>query len=598
MDGHLFQILSRELKGRLLGARLEKIQEAPGNLLSISFYGGGRKSQLYLRFGRKDSFCFLGQPGLVQSSPRPSAQVMRLRKYASARRVQSFLAQPFERKLWLLLGHGTAQAGRGSLPALQASQGPDAEAEPAKACWLLLDLVEGARLCFLTSEQSPCCPEPLWTSATELSDALANWRSYPVLTPALRRTLLSLAEPERLALLCDLEAGGGDLFLYLDSQGLVRKISAWPLAPKELASKGLIEQSGQDYLELFARAAQGLMLAPMTEAAQSQRLVPHRRRLRKLQALLEKFAAEEARLKALAQKEAQGQLLAANLWRLDPNAHLSAISLGQGADAAMGLAEHDPAQASGQSLMALDPRLSLGENMQRFFHAAKRGRRGLELLGQRRAEVQKELALLLDFTEKAALALGQPNPESREFAEAPEAARAKPTGKEAQALAAKHEATPENSSSPVRPGARLLALANSLPANVQLFQSSDGFCLLRGRDARGNLAALKLAAPGDLWLHVADGPGAHVVIRLDYAGQKPPERCLREAGALALEKSWLKNAPCGRLIYALARHVHALRNAKKQFGTVRIDSVYASLEVQAVPGLGQKLLIQPEWAKA
>ena len=70
-----------------------------------------------------------------------------------------------------------------------------------------------------------------------------------------------------------------------------------------------------------------------------------------------------------------------------------------------------------------------------------------------------------------------------------------------------------------------------LPKQVQAFRSSDGFLILRGRDTRGNALALKLAAPHDYWLHTADGPSAHVIIRRDHAGQEVPERTLREAGA-------------------------------------------------------------------
>ena len=67
------------------------------------------------------------------------------------------------------------------------------------------------------------------------------------------------------------------------------------------------------------------------------------------------------------------------------------------------------------------------------------------------------------------------------------------------------------------------------------FRSSDGFLILRGRDTRGNGLALKLAAPHDYWIHTADGPSAHVIIRRDHAGQQVPERTLHEAGILAAQ---------------------------------------------------------------
>ena len=48
----------------------------------------------------------------------------------------------------------------------------------------------------------------------ELAQALQDWCAWPVLTPALRRTLACLEEPEQWALMEDLRAGGGDVFCY------------------------------------------------------------------------------------------------------------------------------------------------------------------------------------------------------------------------------------------------------------------------------------------------------------------------------------------------------------------------------------------------
>ena len=127
-----------------------------------------------------------------------------------------------------------------------------------------------------------------------------------------------------------------------------------------------------------------------------------------------------------------------------------------------------------------------------------------------------------------------------------------------------------------------------LPKNVQLFISSDGFALLRGRDAKGNLAARKMAAPHDIWLHAENGPGSHVVIRRAHGGQEVPARTLDEAGALAANKSWQKDAARAGIQYAEVRHVKPMRNAPA--GTVRIDRVLASREVPVDATLEEKLL--------
>ena len=114
-------------------------------------------------------------------------------------------------------------------------------------------------------------------------------------------------------------------------------------------------------------------------------------------------------------------------------------------------------------------------------------------------------------------------------------ARAEPAGLMAQA--ATSAPTPANSPSPAAPQFR----APELPKNVQPFRSSDGFLLLRGRDAKGNAQLLKLAAPHDLWMHTGGGPGAHILIRRDHAAQEIPSRTISEAAILSVLKSWRKD---------------------------------------------------------
>ncbi len=126
-----------------------------------------------------------------------------------------------------------------------------------------------------------------------------------------------------------------------------------------------------------------------------------------------------------------------------------------------------------------------------------------------------------------------------------------------------------------------------LPKQVQAFRSSDGFLILRGRDTRGNALALKLAAPHDYWLHTADGPSAHVIIRRDHAGQEVPERTLREAGALAALKSRLKDEAGAEIQYSLARYIHPMKGAAP--GMVRIDRSEGAFRTDIDPTLEEKL---------
>ncbi len=135
--------------------------------------------------------------------------------------------------------------------------------------------------------------------------------------------------------------------------------------------------------------------------------------------------------------------------------------------------------------------------------------------------------------------------------------------------------------------AKTASLPSGLPKQVQAFRSSDGFLMLRGRDTRGNALALKLAAPHDYWLHTADGPSAHVIIRRDHAGQEVPERTLHEAGMLAALKSWQKDAESASIQYSLAKYIHPMKNAAP--GMVRIDKSEGAFRVRLEHDLEERL---------
>ncbi len=65
------------------------------------------------------------------------------------------------------------------------------------------------------------------------------------------------------------------------------------------------------------------------------------------------------------------------------------------------------------------------------------------------------------------------------------------------------------------------------------FVSPDGFTVLVGRTARDNdILTFKLAASNDTWMHVATGPGSHVVVR-NPENQTIPRQTLQFAASLA-----------------------------------------------------------------
>ena len=69
----------------------------------------------------------------------------------------------------------------------------------------------------------------------------------------------------------------------------------------------------------------------------------------------------------------------------------------------------------------------------------------------------------------------------------------------------------------------------------------SGFTILIGRSAADNdILSMEVAQPNDWWLHTADCPGSHIVVRNpDNLSELPPE-VLQEATRAAVENSKAK----------------------------------------------------------
>jgi predicted ribosome quality control (RQC) complex YloA/Tae2 family protein len=72
------------------------------------------------------------------------------------------------------------------------------------------------------------------------------------------------------------------------------------------------------------------------------------------------------------------------------------------------------------------------------------------------------------------------------------------------------------------------------------YRSSDGYEVLVGRAARDNdHLTFRIARPYDLWLHAADYPGSHVIVR-NPSRKEIPQRTVIEAAQLAAHFSQAK----------------------------------------------------------
>ncbi|MDT7541531.1 MAG: hypothetical protein QOE33_1435 [Acidobacteriota bacterium] len=114
--------------------------------------------------------------------------------------------------------------------------------------------------------------------------------------------------------------------------------------------------------------------------------------------------------------------------------------------------------------------------------------------------------------------------------------------------------------------------SNAEPAaRIRRYRSSDGYEILVGRAARENEeVTFKLARSHDLWLHAADYPGSHVVVRARGRDDDVPHRTLVEAAQLAAHFSQAKEDAKVAVNHTRRKFVSKIKGAAP--GLVRLAS--------------------------
>jgi predicted ribosome quality control (RQC) complex YloA/Tae2 family protein len=102
------------------------------------------------------------------------------------------------------------------------------------------------------------------------------------------------------------------------------------------------------------------------------------------------------------------------------------------------------------------------------------------------------------------------------------------------------------------------------------FLSSEGYQIVVGRNDRDNDSiTFRLARPGDVWLHAADYPGSHVIIR--NPDRTPvPQKTLQEAAGVAAHYSQAKKDSKVAVHYTLRKFISKPPRSKP--GLVRLSS--------------------------
>lgn len=199
-----------------------------------------------------------------------------------------------------------------------------------------------------------------------------------------------------------------------------------------------------------------------------------------------------------------------------------------------------------------------------YFQRYRKAKQGVRVIAERRAATERELEELRRMRERAAA--------TEEITVLEQIARDLGLG----------------SSPPSGGASRSSAVGSQRRVRVQMpgvyrFRSSDGFEILVGKSAQDNeRLTFRMAAPHDLWLHAADYPGSHVIIRR-AKGQVVPPRTLREAAQLAAFFSQARHSSKVVVNYTERKFVSKIPRSKPglvRVGEMRSLTVEPKIEVE------------------
>lgn len=486
MDATVFRFVARELAAKIQGARLEKVF-AP--LSQCWTFDLGRPGFLVLHAGKPSPFLFLTATK-PENPPQPSGQAMWLRKRLRGRRILDIMPDWPRRRLALCLS-------------------------PGEGAWLVLSLSDQPTLVDALPPEFGL--EPVFPGVEEILSDPDIWKTHPHITPPLRRYLQSLPTEAGNAFLQDFQAGTAPIFYVGQDRKERMCIRLWPL------------QNGQHFTQALdaAEYVGTRMLAALVRAKGGDDAVASRA-ARRLQRTLNRLEDDRKRLENMVAGREQALRLQEYLHALPKDERVPEVQV---------------PVVGGTERIALNPTLTVRENMERLFARAAKGERGL-------LQVRARREMLL------------------------------------RGIPEQDPAVPQTTiSSP--------AIHESLPARfrnikVAAFRSSDGFFIFRGRSAQANHQLLtKAASPFDYWLHAQDGPGAHVIIKRDFPTQEVPEHTIQEAAGLAALSSHLKMAGSGDVLLCLVRDVRTIKGAA--LGMVEVRKVLRTVRAVITPELEQTL---------
>ncbi|GAB6058358.1 NFACT RNA binding domain-containing protein [Desulfonatronum parangueonense] len=502
MEALLYRHLVQELQPMLIGRRLERIY-APRLGWWTFRLQPGEYPRHFLFSHHPESVSITLSSHSPENPAAPTSQVMGLRKRIQGKRILGVRSNWVKRRL--ALGMGLHES----------------------TSWLILDAKKGVALENQAPEWQPDSPD--WPSLDQIRVDSRIWHRYPQISPLLRQTLQTLPEDLGIALLNEFASGLPPKNFYIYQSPSSQSIACPWILPEPI--RGNLTQTRCETAFAATKAiAEEIFFQEKASVADLSAARAHKRKKR----LLKNLDSDEQRLLDFVRMAEQAQLIRRNLYQLPDQVS------GRSRLERITLPEEDGTLVD----LVLDARLTILENMERWFRLADKGRRGLVHVQRRREAIT---------------------------------AQASPA----------HDTAPRPASKPTNAPGRKLNKSTSLP--LHRFLSSDGFMMLRGKNQKANHALLtKTASSFDFWFHAADGPGAHLILKRNFPEQDVPEQTMIEAAGLAGLASHFSSADRATIICAQVKYVRAVKGTP---GLARVDRVHRTLHVTLDPNLENKLRI-------
>lgn len=207
---------------------------------------------------------------------------------------------------------------------------------------------------------------------------------------------------------------------------------------------------------------------------------------------------------------------------------------------------YDPDQAEIE--IEIDENKTLQQSAANYFSRYQKARRALSAIAVRQQEIEKRLSPIKNISsELEASPTAEQISKARHSIEKALGAKRQPSGGPLRKTKDKNE-----------------------PVIGRRFRTTDGYEVMVGRNDRDNDAlTFRAAKPQDIWLHAADYPGSHVVIR-NPNREAVPHKAIIEAAELAAFYSQAKREGKAAVHYTQRKFVTKPPRAKP--GMVRLSS--------------------------